>query len=153
LAVPKNRPTFALTKTNTMAYSPKFKWNDLLVLEFAKLSTMGSYGIFEDTRTLEEKLNKFKQVAEKKIKDERRLRILIGKRGMNEDGSRFYYDKRGVKWTIKREVLDNTTYYVADSEKNECVREQFLSDTYSSIDKITETEKKKISENFERFFL
>ena len=43
-----------------MSYKPKFKWNDELVLEFAKLSTMGSYGIFDDAKHIEDKLTKFK---------------------------------------------------------------------------------------------
>ena len=122
-----------------MAYAPKFKWTDELVLEFAKLSTMGSYGIFDDTRNIEDKLDKFKQVYGKKIRDERRLRSLIGKRGMNEDGTRFYYDYRGIKWTIKRCELSTITYYIAESENNESVRKEFLGDTYIAIDRLVDS--------------
>jgi hypothetical protein len=123
-----------------MAYTPKFKWNDELVLEFAKLSTLGSYGIFEDTRSIEDKLSKFKMHVEDRKRQDRIKRVVVGKRGMNEDGSRFYYDCRGVKWTLKREVLDYLTYYIAESEKNEAVKEKFLSDVYLVIDKKAEGE-------------
>lgn len=118
-----------------MSYKPKFKWTDELVLEFAKLSTMGSYGIFEDTKHIEDKLTKFKIHKEEEKREERIKRVIVGKRGMNEDGSRFYYDYRGVKWTLKRSVSDNITLYVAESEKNETFRTKFLSDVYWIIDK------------------
>lgn len=123
-----------------MGYKPSFKWTDELVLEFAKLNTMGSYGIFEDTRSVEDKLIKFKAYQEQKKREDRIKRVVVGKRGMNEDGSRFYYDCRGVKWTLKREVLDNLTYYIAESEKNEGIKEKFLSDVYIMIDKKAEGE-------------
>jgi len=123
-----------------MGYKPSFKWTDELAMEFAKLSTMGSYGIFEDTKSIEDKLNKFKAYQEQKKREDRIKRVVVGKRGMNEDGSRFYYDCRGVKWTLKREVLDNLTYYIAESEKNEGIKEKFLSDVYLTIDKKAESE-------------
>jgi len=123
-----------------MSYKPNFKWTDELVLEFAKLSTMGSYGIFEDTKGIEDKLNKFKAHQEQKKREERIKRVIVGKRGMNEDGSRFYYDYRGVKWTIKRIVVDTFTFYSADSERNESIKEKFLSDIYLRIDKSVEKE-------------
>ena len=138
---PKNSITFAQTKkTNIMGYKPNFKWNDELVLEFAKLHTMGSYGIFEDTRSIEDKLNKFKAHQEQKKREDRVKRVLVGKRGMNEDGSRFYYDCRGVKWNIKRIEVDNFTFYRAESEKNESLQDKFLSDVYLNIDKKAESE-------------
>ena len=130
-----------------MAYKPNFKWNDELVSEFAKLCILGTNNMYEDTRTVEEKLIKFKELIEKKKRDERVKRVLVGKRGMNEDGSRFYYDTRGIKWIIKREELDNETYYIAESNKNEAIRTKFLSDIYFDIDKKCETELSKIAEN------
>lgn len=117
-----------------MAYKPTFKWTDELAMDFAKISIMAGF-------CSESTLNQFKAHHEQKKRDERVKRVLVGKRGMNEDGSRFYYDCRGIKWTIKREVLDNYTYYIADSEKNECIRTKFLSDMYFDIDKKAEGEK------------
>jgi len=121
-----------------MAYKPNFKWTDELVLEFAKLSTLGSYGIFEDTKHIEDKLYKFKLHVDYRKSEDRIKRIFIGKRGMNEDGSRFYYDYRGVKWTLTRIAinpsLDNRTSYQADSEKGEFLRTKFLTDMYRLID-------------------
>ena len=128
-----------------MSYKPKFKWNDELVLEFAKLSTMGSYGIFDDAKHIEDKLTKFKTHKEEQKREERIKRVIVGKRGMNEDGSRFYYDYRGVKWTIKRSIIETMTFYVAESEKNEAVKTKFLSDIYLIIDK--RAEKELITEN------
>lgn len=123
-----------------MGYKPNFKWNDELVIEFAKLSTMGSYGIFEDAKSIEDKLNKFKAHQEEKKREDRIKRVLVGKRGMNEDGSRFYYDCRGVKWTLKRIEVSGFTFYRAESEKNESVQDKFLSDVYFKIDKKAEGE-------------
>lgn len=120
-----------------MGYSPKFKWNDELVYEFVKLATAGSYGVFAGLRTLDEKLSKFKAYVEDRNREARTIRVLAGKRGMNEDGSRFYYDNRGVKWTIQRVVIDNESYYIAESEKNEAFRLKFLSDIYLTIDRET----------------
>lgn len=121
-----------------MGYKPNFKWNDELVLEFAKLSTIGSYGIFEGMKSIEDKLTKFKAVKEQEKREDRIKRVLVGKRGMNEDGSRFYYDSRGVKWILKRISVDNFTFYSAESERNEAVRDKFLSDIYLKIDKKAE---------------
>lgn len=118
-----------------MAYTPKFKWTDELVMEFAKLSTMGSYGIFEDTKRIEDKLSKFKEHKAQKTIEERIKRVTIGKRGMNDDGSRFYYDLLGVKWNIKRVSFDGITFYSAESNNDEALRTKFLSDVYIAIDK------------------
>lgn len=124
-----------------MAYKPNFKWTDELVMEFVKLSTLGSYGIFENARTIGEKLTKFKAHIEAKKREDKIKRTIVGKRGMNEDGSRFYYDIRGIKWTIKRVELDNDTSYIAESEKDEAFRTTFLSDVYLQIDHKANMEK------------
>lgn len=122
-----------------MAYKPSFKWTDELVLEFAKLSTLGSYGIFEGAVSIEDKLIKFKAQQEAKKREDRVKRVLVGKRGMNDDGSRFYYDNRGVRWTIRRTIIHHSVpFYVADSERNEAIREKFLSDLYIEIDKLVD---------------
>jgi len=123
-----------------MGYKPNFKWNDELVMEFVRISTLGSYGIFQEAKTIGEKLIKFKAHIEAKKREDRVKRVLVGKRGMNEDGSRFYYDNRGVKWTLKRIEVDNFTFYRAESEKNESVQDKFLSDVYLRIDKKAEGE-------------
>jgi hypothetical protein len=107
---------------------------------------MGSYGIFEDTKSVEDKLVKFKAHQEEKKREDRIKRVLVGKRGMNEDGSRFYYDNRGVKWTLKRIEIDNFTFYRAESEKNETLQDKFLSDVYFKIDKLAD---KVFENNFE----
>jgi hypothetical protein len=116
-----------------MGYKPSFKWNDELAMDFAKISIMAGF-------CSENTLNQFKAHHEQKKREDRIKRVVVGKRGMNEDGSRFYYDCRGVKWTLKREVLDNLTYYIAESEKNEGIKEKFLSDVYLTIDKKAESE-------------
>ena len=116
-----------------MGYKPSFKWNDELAMDFAKISIMAGF-------CSESTLNQFKAHHEQKKREDRVKRVLVGKRGMNEDGSRFYYDCRGVKWNIKREVLDYLTYYIAESEKNEGIKEKFLSDVYLMIDKKAESE-------------
>jgi len=121
-----------------MGYKPNFKWNDELVMEFVRISTLGSYGIFQEAKTIGEKLIKFKAHIEAKKREDRVKRVLVGKRGMNEDGSRFYYDCRGVKWNLKRIEVDNFTFYSAESERNEAVRDKFLSDIYLKIDKKSE---------------
>lgn len=115
-------------------YKAQFKWTDELVLEFTKLSTMGSYGIFEDTRNIEDKLDKFKLVTEQRKRELKKKRVLVGSRGMNEDGSRFYFDSRGIKWNIKRVALPNDNSYTAESELNEAFRTTFLSDVYLQIE-------------------
>ena len=130
----KNSTTFAYTKKiNKMGYKPSFKWTDELAMDFAKISIMAGF-------CSENTLNQFKAHHEQKKREDRIKRVVVGKRGMNEDGSRFYYDCRGVKWTLKREVLDNLTYYIAESEKNEGIKEKFLSDVYLMIDKKAESE-------------
>jgi len=116
-----------------MGYKPSFKWTDELAMDFAKISIMAGF-------CSENTLNQFKAHHEQKKREDRIKRVVVGKRGMNEDGSRFYYDCRGVKWTLKREVLDNLTYYIAESEKNEGIKEKFLSDVYLTIDKKAESE-------------
>jgi hypothetical protein len=116
-----------------MGYKPSFKWTDELAMDFAKISIMAGF-------CSESTLNQFKAHHEQKKREDRIKRVVVGKRGMNEDGSRFYYDCRGVKWTLKREVLDNLTYYIAESEKNEGIKEKFLSDVYLTIDKKAESE-------------
>lgn len=136
-------------KTKTMAYKPNFKWNDELALEFAKLSTMGSYGLFEDTRSIEDKLTKFKAYVEQRKREEKIKRVVIGKRGMNEDGSRFYYDCRGVKWNIKRIELNMNNSYIAESEIDETIHTTFLGDVYLDIDRKAEgILNKEIEKNF-----
>jgi hypothetical protein len=130
----KNSSIFAYTKKiNKMGYKPSFKWTDELAMDFAKISIMAGF-------CSENTLNQFKAHHEQKKREDRIKRVVVGKRGMNEDGSRFYYDCRGVKWTLKREVLDNLTYYIAESEKNEGIKEKFLSDVYLMIDKKAESE-------------
>lgn len=124
-----------------MAYKPHFKWTDELVMEFVKLSTLGSYGIFQEARTMSEKLIKFKAHIEAKKREDRIKRVIVGKRGMNEDGSRFYYDLRGIKWNIKRIEFDSGTSYIAESEKDETFRTTFLSDVYLYIDQKANVEK------------
>jgi len=116
-----------------MGYKPSFKWNDELAIDFAKISIMAGF-------CSENTLIDFKKFHEQKKREDRVKRVLVGKRGMNEDGSRFYYDCRGVKWTLKRMVVDNFTFYVAESEKGEGLRDKFLSDVYLRIDKKAEGE-------------
>ena len=116
-----------------MGYKPSFKWNDELAMDFAKISIMAGF-------CSESTLNQFKAHHEQKKREDRVKRVLVGKRGMNEDGSRFYYDCRGVKWNLKRIEVDNFTFYSAESEKNEAVRDKFLSDIYLKIDKKAEGE-------------
>lgn len=116
-----------------MGYKPSFKWNDELAIDFAKISIMAGF-------CSESTLNQFKAHHEQKKREDRVKRVLVGKRGMNEDGSRFYYDCRGVKWNLKRIEVDNFTFYSAESEKNEAVRDKFLSDIYLKIDKKAEGE-------------
>ena len=116
-----------------MGYKPSFKWNDELAIDFAKISIMAGF-------CSESTLNQFKAHHEQKKREDRVKRVLVGKRGMNEDGSRFYYDCRGVKWTLKRINVDNFTFYRAESEKNESVQDKFLSDVYLRIDKKAEGE-------------
>jgi len=119
-----------------MGYKPSFKWNDELAIDFAKISIktnlIGS--------SVESTLIDFKKFHEQKKREDRIKRVLVGKRGMNEDGSRFYYDCRGIKWTLKRIKVDNFTFYRAESEKNESVQDKFLSDVYLKIDKKAEGE-------------
>lgn len=129
-----------------MSYKPNFKWNDLLVLEFTKLASMGAYGIFENTRSIEDKLDKFKIHIEEKIRETKKKRVLVGSRGMNEDGSRFYYDVRGIKWNLKRIKVSNITYYIADSEKGETLNTEFLSDMYYKIDTFSRTKLTELAE-------
>jgi len=119
-----------------MGYKPSFKWNDELAIDFAKISIktnlIGS--------SVESTLIDFKKFHEQKKREDRIKRVLVGKRGMNEDGSRFYYDYRGVKWTLKRLEVNGFTFYRAESEKNETISEKFLSDIYLRIDKKAEEE-------------
>lgn len=126
-----------------MAYKPNFKWTDELVIEFAKLSTLGSYGIFDGMKSIGDKLEQFKKVNAEKQREEKYKRKQVGKRGMNDDGSRFYFDKRAIKWTIKRLYLDstpNSAYYTAETEKGESIRTKFLDSVYFEIDKYVESE-------------
>jgi len=39
-----------------------FVWTDKLVLEFNKISTSGSYGIYSDCKSIKSKLKKFKEI-------------------------------------------------------------------------------------------
>lgn len=111
-----------------MGYKPSFKWTDELAMDFAKISIMAGF-------CSESTLNQFKAHHEQKKREDRVKRVLVGKRGMNEDGSRFYYDCRGVLWNIVRHELDNNnTFYVAESKKNEALRDKFLNDMYITID-------------------
>jgi hypothetical protein len=116
-----------------MGYKPSFKWTDELAMDFAKISIMAGF-------CSENTLNQFKAHHEQKKREDRIKRVVVGKRGMNEDGSRFYYDCRGVKWNIVRHKLDKNTFYVAESEKNEALRDKFLNDMYITIDKKAESE-------------
>jgi len=43
----------------------EFNWTDKLVLEFSKLSTKGSYGIFENAKNLKDKLKIYKMMKSK----------------------------------------------------------------------------------------
>jgi hypothetical protein len=123
-------------KINIMGYKPSFKWTDELAIDFAKISIK----TFMNGNSVESTLVDFKKYHEQKKREDRIKRVLVGKRGMNEDGSRFYYDNRGVKWTLKRIEVDNFTFYRAESEKNESVQDKFLSDVYLRIDKKAEGE-------------
>lgn len=116
-----------------MAYKPNFKWNDELVLEYARFSIKAKPFIPSEFT-----LERFKKFHEEKKREDRIKRVIVGKRGMNEDGSRFYYDCRGVKWNLKRIAVDNFTFYSAESERNEAVKDKFLSDIYLKIDKKAE---------------
>ena len=114
-----------------MGYKPSFKWTDELAMDFAKISIIAGF-------CSESTLNQFKAHHEQKKREDRVKRVLVGKRGMNEDGSRFYYDSRGVKWNIKRMEVDKFTFYVAESQNGETLRDKFLSDVYLRIDKKAE---------------
>jgi len=39
-----------------------FNWNDYLVIEFAKISSRGSYGVYSDCKGLTQKLDRFKNL-------------------------------------------------------------------------------------------
>lgn len=46
----------------------EFNWNDELVMEFTRMSTQGAYGIFEGCKSLELKLDKFKEHYDKAMR-------------------------------------------------------------------------------------
>ena len=49
--------------------SPPFEWTDELVLQFAKVTTQGGYGEYRGCKSVQSKLERFKLVSSRTLKD------------------------------------------------------------------------------------
>ena len=50
-------------------YHTQFEWNDDLVMQFVKISTMGSYGDYKGLKNINDKLERFKELKTSQICD------------------------------------------------------------------------------------
>lgn len=54
-----------------------FKWNDNLVKEFCRVYSAGPWGQYKGCKTIETKLQRFKQLKQEKVKQKIKIEYII----------------------------------------------------------------------------
>lgn len=85
----------------------KFIWTDELVLEFAKVATKGSYGDYQDCKTLESKLEKFKETHSNPLLEVSQEKLQLLYENACWYGYAEWKGKQYTKWNISQAAKIN----------------------------------------------